>query len=93
MHSRKFYILLITFALIFAMQAKTVFSNSAIESLKLQAIPKEILDTECPLFLTFQMQVIVGTKIYKSELLPVKYRLIGDNGYASNLLHRFALKI
>ncbi len=30
------------------------------------------------------MQIVAGTAMYKTEYLPVKYRLIGDNGYASD---------
>ncbi|HSG31798.1 MAG TPA: hypothetical protein VLB82_09660 [Thermodesulfobacteriota bacterium] len=84
MQPRKHIAIIIIFILIFGLQTKLGFSRNYIESLKVKAIPAEILDTICPLYLTFQMQIIAGVKMYKTEQLTIKYRLIGDNGFASN---------
>ncbi|NIP39624.1 MAG: hypothetical protein GWO07_15000 [Candidatus Dadabacteria bacterium] len=84
MRAEKYSYVILFFLLIFGFETKNSFSINIVESLKLKAIPEEILDTECPLFLTFQMQIIAGVNMYKTEHLPVKYRLVGDNGYASS---------
>ena len=78
------YVLIIFTLLILGFSTKSSYSEDLIESLLLKSIPEEIIDVPCPLYITLQTQIITGTNIYGSDLLPVKYRLIGDNGYSSD---------
>lgn len=64
--------------------SQNAYSENIIESILLQSIPKEIKDTECPLYITLQAQIVAGDNIYKTEEALIKYRIIGDNGYSSD---------
>lgn len=59
-------------------------SENLIDKILLKSIPEELKEVPCPLYITLQTQIQTGANIYRADLLPVKYRLIGDNGYSSN---------
>lgn len=84
MEVRRYWIIVFIFLLFLGFSANKSFSEDLIEKILLKAIPEELKDIPCPLYLTFQTQITTGTNIYKSDSLLIKYRLIGDNGYLSN---------
>jgi hypothetical protein len=81
---RKYSFIIISLLLLLGFSVTKSLSENLIESILLQTIPEEIKDVPCPLYITLQTQIKTGTNIYRSDLLAVKYRLIGDNGYSSN---------
>ena len=84
MEVRRYWIIVFIFLLFFGFSTNKSFAKDLIENLLLKAIPEELKDVPCPLYLTFQTQITAGTNIYRSDSLLIKYRLIGDNGYLSN---------
>ncbi len=84
MKVRSYRAIIFSFLIFFGFSTYKSYSENLIEKLLLKAIPEELKDVPCPLYLTFQTQITTGINIYRSDSLLIKYRLIGDNGYMSN---------
>ena len=84
MKARRYSIIVFIFLLFFGFSANKSFSEDLIEDISLKAIPEELKNIDRPVYIIINVKIKAGTGIYRADLLPIKYRLIGDNGYLSN---------
>jgi len=87
----RFCIFAFLVCLVLLMEPEHLNAEPLIKDIVLRAMPSSVKKAACPVNIHFIGAITAGTTMYKSELLFLKYRLIGDKDYSSKW-HKYSIK-